>query len=476
MPTVKYDGIKKRCDCSKRQWPKCTHPWHFSFHHNDREYRYSLDAIARLRGQQLPRSKSEAIAWRDALRGEIRHGVDPAAGSAPTPTTPSDSRLTFGDIADKYVAGHVRSSLRRENAQHHMKWNIALLRRTEIPAAHGATVRLEAKPIGEITKADVEAVRAARRAALADSRAKLTEADALLTSAASAPTRTEARALRRKARAVRASLHCRPGAKAGEVGINRLLARLRHIFSWAIAEGYITDTPFKRGPVNVVRLESKAEGARTRRLEPGEEERLLAHAGPHLRGLIVAALSTGCRLGELLSLQWHQVRRDEKGVARWLVLTADKTKTNESRLIPVGPRLRAELEMRPRTDPAGEELPASAHVFGDELGEAIASIKTAWTATCRRAHISNLHFHDLRREFGSRLLESSADLHDVRDFLGHANITTTSRYLRSTPVRLERALAKLDPPIRTPFAQNDETAPPADTEIPPTVSDKLLVQ
>jgi hypothetical protein len=34
-----------------------------------------------------------------------------------------------------------------------------------------------------------------------------------------------------------------------------------------------------------------------------------------------------------------------------------------------------------------------------------------------------------------RLLESSADLHDVRDVLGHANITTTSRYVRSTPVR-----------------------------------------
>jgi len=35
-----------------------------------------------------------------------------------------------------------------------------------------------------------------------------------------------------------------------------------------------------------------------------------------------------------------------------------------------------------------------------------------------------------------RLLESSADVHDVRDFLGQANITTTSRYVRSTPVRL----------------------------------------
>ena len=55
-----------------------------------------------------------------------------------------------------------------------------------------------------------------------------------------------------------------------------------------------------------------------------------------------------------------------------------------------------------------------------------------------------LHFHDLRREFACRLLESRAELHDVRDFLGHANITTTSRYLRSTTLRLERALTLLE--------------------------------
>jgi integrase len=65
-----------------------------------------------------------------------------------------------------------------------------------------------------------------------------------------------------------------------------------------------------------------------------------------------------------------------------------------------------------------------------------------------------LHFHDLRREFGSRLLESGPAQHDVRDFLGQANITTTSRYLRSTPLRLERALAVMD----AAFAQDSHNA------------------
>jgi Phage integrase family len=71
-------------------------------------------------------------------------------------------------------------------------------------------------------------------------------------------------------------------------------------------------------------------------------------------------------------------------------------------------------------------------------------VKTAWRAACERAGIVGLRFHDLRREFACRLLESRAEIHDVRDFLGHANITTTSRYLRSTSLRLERALSLLE--------------------------------
>ena len=56
----------------------------------------------------------------------------------------------------------------------------------------------------------------------------------------------------------------------------------------------------------------------------------------------------------------------------------------------------------------------------------------------------DLHFHDLRCEFACRLLESRAELHDVRDFLGHTNLSTTSRYLRSTGMRQERALRLLE--------------------------------
>ena len=96
----------------------------------------------------------------------------------------------------------------------------------------------------------------------------------------------------------------------------------------------------------MVKLESRAETPRHRRLAPGEEDRLLKHAGDHLRALIVALLSTGCRVGELLTLRWKDIRRDESGTSRWIVLPAANTKTYRLRELPIGGRLRAELEMR----------------------------------------------------------------------------------------------------------------------------------
>jgi hypothetical protein len=124
-------------------------------------------------------------------------------------------------------------------------------------------------------------------------------------------------------------------------------------------------------------------------------------------------------------------------------------------------------------------------VFGDETGGRVQSIKKAWMATVLRAfghqptwvtgkpgqltpepravlRAINLHFHDLRRQFACTLLESSAGLHDVPDFLGHASISTTSRYLATSPERLARALERLegeqDDAIRPSFAQRPVSA------------------
>ncbi|MDQ3169398.1 MAG: site-specific integrase, partial [Acidobacteriota bacterium] len=132
----------------------------------------------------------------------------------------------------------------------------------------------------------------------------------------------------------------------------------------------------------------------------------------------------------------------------------------------------------------GEPHGPQAYVFGNACGERVGSIKRAWEMTVLRANGQppayvkgkpgqltaecrdvlrrvNLHFHDLRRQFACTIHESGSGLHDVQAFLGHANVTTTSRYLASSPERLARALAGIDPEpesdaIRTPSAHAPE--------------------
>jgi integrase len=205
------------------------------------------------------------------------------------------------------------------------------------------------------------------------------------------------------------------------IAANRNLALLRALFNWAVLGGKLPSTPFKVGNVAAVKL--VREEARTRRLQPGEGPRLLAHAG-ELRDLIIAALETGCRLGELLSLQWEQVRGD-------LFLPAGKTKAKKPRRVPISSVLRGVLEAR-RCDPAGDPLPGDAFVFGDAVGRPRRAIQRAWGNACTRAGIVGLHFHDLRREAGSTWMDLGVPLATIQRWLGHHNISQTSTYLAAS--------------------------------------------
>jgi integrase len=126
---------------------------------------------------------------------------------------------------------------------------------------------------------------------------------------------------------------------------------LRHLFCWAVKEGCVESSPFRKSGLTVIDVRTLKKSHRRRRLdrEGNEEERLLKAAMPqgayglggrapamasHLHDLIVAALESGCRKGELLSLQWFQVRT-QGSVTHHIDLPADKTKTSEPRKVPV---------------------------------------------------------------------------------------------------------------------------------------------
>jgi integrase len=250
---------------------------------------------------------------------------------------------------------------------------------------------------------------------------------------------------------------------------NRDLALLRAAWNWAIRTKHVKETPFKLGTETVVRLSK--EHPRSRRLEAGEGEALLVACPPHLRACVKAALETGMRRGEILSLRWRQIEgmTVEGTAVVWarkseLFLPHQKTKTKKDRWIPISARLKSILEMR-RYDPAGEPHALDKFVFGSEIGTRVEGFDRSWQTAVLKSHghvptytktanltaesraalaAIGLHFHDLRREAGSRWLDGGMPLHAVRDLLGHSNVSQTSTYLSTTSASLHDAMQKFE--------------------------------
>jgi integrase len=126
----------------------------------------------------------------------------------------------------------------------------------------------------------------------------------------------------------------------------------------------------------------------------------------------------------------------------YLDLPADKTKTTDPRKVPT-PRLRAILEYR-RTGPDGREHAPEGYVFGDEVGGRIGRVYTAWRATCRRAEVEGLTFHNPRHEANSSMLDKGMPIHKMRAWPGHRSIATTGVYANAGLGHLEDEMWRFD--------------------------------
>ena len=216
--------MRKRCDCPRRAWAKCPHPWHLAYQWRGKRYRVSLD---KERHEPIG-SKTKADEYAETIRIAIRGGTFHT--DTPTPG------LTFGAVLTADHDKHVKAPGRRESAQEAMGWHVGLLRRAPVPAGNGAMMALGDKPIASITKADVEAVRTWRRRehqAMVD--ARLTwEAERDAAVARELKTRTDARLgwrsvvgeERAAALVELAKPRLAPGSKGGKVGIDPLARRV----------------------------------------------------------------------------------------------------------------------------------------------------------------------------------------------------------------------------------------------------------
>lgn len=212
------------------------------------------------------------------------------------------------------------------------------------------------------------------------------------------------------------------------VTINRELAFLRNLFNKAIDWGAVSENPVRK-----VRF-AQEHNQRIRFLTKHEEARLLPVCKDPLRPVVITALHTGFRAGELLSLTWEEVDFDR----RLVTVESAYTKNGERRSIPMNEVLHATLEeVRIKQHKAGP-------VFLSRSGTPYRSFRTAFERAVKRAGITDFHFHDLRHTFASRLVMRGVDLPTVKELMGHKDIKMTLRYTHLSDAHKHEAVRALE--------------------------------
>ena len=439
-PRARGNGVRKVCSHGWRAWPKCPCPWYFSFkpRGGTRRYRFSLDAELSVHFDNKTDAEKAANTIREAIlagtferRAERYAREQREAASRPADNARAAAAVvTFEEFTKTYIERAVQSSGKASWRDDRSRLAVACKHVTANGQALGSL------PLTAITEDELEAFHAAQR-----------------------------------------------GCGRAASTLNNYVQVLKAAFRWASRKGYLARSPISDDSA----LKRSKPAKRTRRVSPQEEAALVAVAPSRLQRLIIAAVETGMRLGELLDLTWHDVNL-MKG-ASVITVRGETAKDGDVRLIPVSTRLAGFLEMA-KTGPDGKEYTPERFVFG-ELGERLGSIKKSWETAVLKAHgvkpkwiggklsagcredLRRIDLHDLRREAGSRWHEGGFQLHEVRDLLGHANVSQTDTYLSARIVGLQeamkrfdaargKAVAKPEPIEQRPFGHDEREETPKD--------------
>jgi integrase len=318
------------------------------------------------------RNRKDAERWASSIESGIREGrYFPHALAR---------RTTFATLAERYAVSVLADArpARRSNAEHHIAWwleHLGTLSLAEITPDHIAQ--------GRDTLSSLPYVRG--------------------------------KASRDKDGAIARAAYRRSGAT-----VNRYLATLSHMFTTAMREWRLID----KNPVADINKKKEARG-RARFLRDEEREALLtacAHsAWPALHTLVLLAISTGARRGELIHLQWTDICFDLPSPEA----NIQCTKNGDPRRLPlVGKALKS---LRALQTASGG---ASRFVFTSPsaIDKPYIAFDAHWYAALARAGIDDFRFHDLRHTCASYLAAQGASLLEIADVLGHRTMAMVKRY------------------------------------------------
>jgi integrase len=213
--------------------------------------------------------------------------------------------------------------------------------------------------------------------------------------------------------------------------VNRELSLLKRILNVAVSQGWIKRNPFKLGDTLITPGDEKK---RERIITREEEARLLAACTgkrEHLRAIIICAIDTGMRKGEILKILTSDLDFDN----RIIRVRAFNTKTMRERHVAMTERLARELQRLWQKLPDGEDTT----IFGTEN-----DFKNAFITARRLAGLSDVRFHDLRHTHATRLVAAHVPLSEVGRALGHTQANTTFRYVNANVETARRVAMALD--------------------------------
>jgi integrase len=186
-------------------------------------------------------------------------------------------------------------------------------------------------------------------------------------------------------------------------------------------------------------LRARRESANANRAKHGQPL-LPAYGGDHLKPLVLLAINTGMRRGELFGLRWRDV-----GLAgRRITITAANAKSGTARHIPLNSEA---LDVLTAWRARAGDAPADSLVFPGREGRELDGVRGAWEDVLKRARIEGgshgFRWHDLRHHFASRLVMAGVDLNRVRELMGHATMAMTLRYAHLAPSHVADAVERI---------------------------------
>lgn len=173
-------------------------------------------------------------------------------------------------------------------------------------------------------------------------------------------------------------------------------------------------------------------------LTDDKEERLIKGCEGYLNGqltdIVLVALNSGLRQGEILNLKWSDIDLFRK------TITVMKTKNKDPKIIPMNDIIYDILKIK------GKVINMSGYIFATANGSRIlaSNLQREFGNAMKKAGIENFRFHDLRHTFATRLVQASVDIYTVAKLLGHRDISTTQRYAHHCPESLRSSVKLLD--------------------------------